>query len=71
MKNNFDEYGKCNHCGWMSEFMESHIEHAYSSGCWNKDNKGCRYIKKRYTITYDDDGDIVWTKKDKLKKQNN
>jgi hypothetical protein len=70
---NFNNYGKCNHCGWMCEFIESHIEYAFSSGSWDENNKGCKYIKKRYHISYDDDGDIIFTKKDKkpLKKQNN
>lgn len=62
---NFNEYGKCNHCGWMCEFMESHIEYAYKSGCWDTENKGCKYINKRYDISYDENGDIIAIKKNK------
>jgi len=42
----FDDDGKCQCCGWMCEFEESHL--LYSM------NKGCKFIDEHYTCNYCD-----------------
>lgn len=47
----------CGYCGWRSEYPESHVEH----GNWK-----CKYIKDKYILKLDDEGDLVWEEKPKV-----
>jgi hypothetical protein len=55
----FDNNGFCKHCGWCCSYMESHVEH----------NPSCKFIKKKFNISRDEDGELVWYAKiKKIKK---
>ena len=51
---------QCGLCGWRCEYMESHIEHAYS---FYKRDVGCAYINSKYNVKIDEDGEIIDTLK--------
>jgi hypothetical protein len=54
IKDSFNDYGMCKHCGWCCEYPESHIMHAM----WGD---GCKYIKAMYHVWIDEDGEIQYT----------
>lgn len=60
MNNNFTEDGFCKFCGWCSEFPESHIIRAMYHNC--------EYITSLYDISFDDNGEVIFTKKTKQEK---
>lgn len=41
----------CPHCGWRSEFTDSHIEYG---------NFKCKYITDAYDLQISEDGEILW-----------
>lgn len=54
-ENNKDDYEtdqppKCT-CGWRCEYPESHVEHSKLFGC--------DYIKSKYALSYDEDGELI------------
>jgi hypothetical protein len=53
VENEFND-NLCSYCGWGSEYLESHIEY----GNWK-----CEYIKEKYDLKLDDEGDLVWEEK--------
>ena len=42
-------------CGWMCEYPQSHIEYSRTHEC--------EYIRAKYNITVDDDGELVSIKR--------
>lgn len=46
----------CEYCGWRCEYPESHVEHG---------NFKCKYIRSKYDLKLDDEGDLVWEEKKK------
>ena len=57
-----DNHEECKYCGWMSEFMESHIEYSmqgYGIGI----EKRCKYIDSIYKISINKEGELIITKK--------
>lgn len=44
----------CKYCGWRSEYPESHIRY----GNWK-----CQYIKSKYDLNFDEDGELEWKEK--------
>ena len=58
----FDEDGKCEHCGWRPEFPESHVYHAYGNTFWTG-NQGCKFIMDNYDVSLDEDGEVIIEKK--------
>ena len=61
MENNCTEDGFCKFGGWCSEFPESHIIRATYFNC--------EYISSLYDISFDDNGEVIFTKK--IKQENN
>jgi hypothetical protein len=45
------DLGECSHCGWCCEYPESHIEFCRGN---------CRYIRRRYNVSVNEDGELVW-----------
>ena len=52
----------CHYCGWGCEYVQSHM--LYCGG-------GCEYIRYMYTCKFDEDGELVFTKKIRTKKNQN
>ena len=46
----------CHYCGWRYEFAESHI--LFCGG------GRCKYILSLFGITFDEHGELIFTKKD-------
>jgi len=63
---------RCKHCGWMCEYMDSHVLHA--GGTYDDDNdkfiSNCPYINEKYDIEIDDEGDVMLIKKNNKKRKN-
>lgn len=53
-----NENGFCLSCGWCSDFPNSHIE--YCGG------GGCEYIRNKYVVWTNEDGELKWKEKDSL-----
>jgi hypothetical protein len=59
---------RCKHCGWMCEYMDSHVLHANIDIITDYDNDSvefiscCPYINERFDIEIIE-GEIFWTKK--------
>ena len=51
-----DKDGFCKHCRWNSCFEESHIRFATFGN-------PCEYIKNRYCVIIDEDGEITFSEK--------
>jgi hypothetical protein len=51
-----EEDDKCKFCGWRGEYPESHIQYCGGSGC--------EYIRDKYEILINEDGEIEWKLKD-------
>ena len=50
----------CSECGWMCEFPNSHIEF-----CGGGD---CKYIRSKYDVWFNEDGELEWKLKTKTPK---
>jgi hypothetical protein len=46
-----DEYGFCKYCGWNSCYEDSHIHYG---------NYRCTYIKRKYKLSLNEDGEIEY-----------
>ena len=56
----FDEQGKCKFCEWCPEYMESHVEYALH-------HSGCEYIRNKYIIVFDKEGEYIFYEKPKCR----
>ena len=50
------EIDECKLCGWMCEYVHSHVEYSFQNG-------GCAYIEALYNVKFDEDGEIIYTLK--------